>query len=437
MNSGDSPRAPIIVISFNRPQFLEPVLASLKAQRGEVMEGREVHLFQDGAVNRYSRIRHARESDIAASIGVFRKAFPHGTVHPSAENLGICENYRRAEAYVFEERGFEVAFFFEDDLIVSPVYIDMMDRLTAWAAAAPGVAYFAAYGDYYSPPAEVASRRRELKTLDHHWAFGLLARHWRAMQPLLEPFYEIVCGNDYVRRDHRRIFALYEVGTAAPRASSQDAAKAFACDRLRLWRANTVLPFARYIGNVGQHMTPEAFTEMGFERTVVAQEPLIDLQYPGGAAVKRHVAAQRELFMSIRRVELPSLLADLPARKYNPLRPCDARDVAFGYRLFLSREARAREADQVLKAGRSVFEFIGALAASKEYRKLAPAEGGSGLASRDDVTYAYRLCLHRDPDGEQIYQAHVGRTDPAVLTRAIWSAAEREKLWASVEPLSA
>ena len=54
-------RAPIIIMSFNRPQFLGPDLGSLKGQRPDTLEGREIHLFQDGAVNRYSRLCDARE----------------------------------------------------------------------------------------------------------------------------------------------------------------------------------------------------------------------------------------------------------------------------------------------------------------------------------------------------------------------------------------
>ena len=225
-------RPPIAVISFNRPQFLGQVLTSLKAQRDERLAEREIHLFQDGAVNRYSRIRYASDTDIAASVDTFRNHFPNGAVHQSADNLGICENYRRAERYLFEERELEVGYFLEDDLVLSPVYIEMMDRLCRWAQMRPNVAYFAAYGDYYLEQAHIIARRRELVTLDHHWGFGLLRRHWRKMRGLLEPYYEIVAGNDYSRRDHRQIYALYTPYGLAPRASSQDAAKAFACDRL-------------------------------------------------------------------------------------------------------------------------------------------------------------------------------------------------------------
>jgi hypothetical protein len=426
-------RSPIVMMSFNRPQFLEPVLASLMAQREALLEGREIHLFQDGAVNRYSRIRYAKDADIDASIDAFRNHFPHGTVHHSADNIGICENYRRAERYLFEEREVDVGYFLEDDLVLSPVYLEMMDRISTWAVTTPNVAYFAAYGDYYSVPENIAALRRELVTLDHHWGFGLVRRHWRKMQPLLEPFYDIVCGNDYSRRDHRRIYALYESFEAAPRASSQDAAKAFACDRLGLWRANTVVPFAKYIGNIGQHMTPEAFNAIGYDRTVVSNEAVGDLKFPDKAQIERRLAEQRAIFSEIRQIEFSVLVEALPARKYNPLRPCERNDVSYGYQLFLNREPPSEDLVQMLIDRKTVFELVSDLVATEDFQRLNEVVGPPRICSRDDVYYAYRLCLHRDPDNERVFEEHVGKHDARLLTRDIWNGPERHKVWASVE----
>jgi hypothetical protein len=426
-------RPPIVVMSFNRPQFLEPVLASLKAQRGGLLEGREINLFQDGAVNQYSRVRYAKDADIYASIEVFHSHFPNGTVHHSADNIGICENYRRAERFLFEERELEVGYFLEDDLVLSPVYVEMMDRIYAWAVTTPNVAYFAAYGDYYAAPAELAARRRELATLDHHWGFGLIRRHWRKMQPLLEPFYDIVCGNDYSRRDHRRIYALYESFEAAPRASSQDAAKAFACDRLGLWRANTVVPFAKYIGNIGQHMTPETFSAIGFDRTVIANERVDDLRFPDEPQIEHRLSEQRAQFSEIRNVEFEHLLAGLPPREYNPLRLCERNDVLFGYRLFLNRAPESDQVTSELVGKKSVFEFVSTLATSEEFGRVSATNPRSSPCSRDDVTYTYRLCLHRDPENERLFDEHVGKTDACVLARAKWRSPPRKELWATIE----
>jgi hypothetical protein len=421
-------------MSFNRPQFLEETLGSLKNQAEHIIDGHEIHLFQDGAVNRYSRIRYAKDDDIVACINLFKKYFPNGIIHRSPENIGVCENFRRAENFVFKDLSAECAYFFEDDLVLSPHYIAMLNKILDWAASMPNVAYFSAYGNYFASQDEVAERHRHLMTLDHHWAFGLLRRHWEAMQPILQPFYDIVVGNDYSRRHHRDIFALYQQQEVAPRASSQDAAKALACDRLGLWRCNTVQPFARYIGTSGQHMTPEAFERLGFARAVIATQPEHNLLLPTPAWISGHLKEQHNLFKQIRRDEMDRIVAQFPPRQYSPMRKCTHDEVIFGYRLFLNRDP---ESESII-AGRvnrqTVYELVKELVHSDEYRNYA---GGrtSRLCEEDDVTYAYRLCLHRDPESRQIYDEHVAKTEAFVLARAIWNDEARVSLWKQIEPL--
>src|ERR1700752_1049620 len=144
--------APIAVMSFRRPEKLNEVLRSLRAQVGCDIEAREVHLFQDNAVNRYSRMRYADDAQVAQCVDVFNQHFPKGTVHLADANIGVCENFERAEKFVFNEKKAECAYFFEDDLVLSPAYVRMLDLMQGRARQSGNVAYFACYGDYYNPP---------------------------------------------------------------------------------------------------------------------------------------------------------------------------------------------------------------------------------------------------------------------------------------------
>ncbi|MGD0721556.1 MAG: hypothetical protein ABR970_11000 [Roseiarcus sp.] len=428
-------RAPIVIMSYNRPHYLKPVLESLRNQRPGGLDGREIHLFQDGAVNLFSGFRYAKDEDIQASVETFRSYFPEGRVHPGAVNIGICENFYRAEHFVFDTLGAECAYFFEDDLVLSPAYLQMMETLESWARSMPNVAYFSAYGNYYAEAEELAAGRRDLINLDHHWAFGLVRRHWAKMQPQLEAYYQLVRGTDYSRRFDREIFDLYQNCDAAPPASSQDAAKAFACDRLGLWRCNTMTPFAKYIGVHGQHMTQQAFDSIGFERTVVADEPIEDLRFPDVAHITTYLAEQHALFKQVRRAQWAELIASFPAaRVWDPGRKCRRDDVVFGYRLFLNREPESEERIEKLVGRQTVFDFVNGLVASEEHAGL-PAAQPQRLCVRDDVTFAYRLCLYRDPENEQVYEEHVGKTDAFTLTHAIWNGGSRPKLWATITPV--
>lgn len=358
-------------MSFNRPDFLAAVLESLKAQREDALEGRDIHLFQDGARNRYSGLAYARESDIQASIAKFQEHFPNGKVHYTGDNIGVCENFKRAEEYFFRENSFECAYFMEDDMVLSPVYLQMMELLQKYAERMPRVAYFAAYGDYYATAEEIAERRRNLITLDHHWAFGLMRRNWLRMQESLGDYYKIIVGNDYTRRDHRAVYSLYEKLGASPRGTSQDAAKAFACDRLGYWRCRTVTPFARYIGTTGAHMTQEAYDAAGFGKTVMALEPIANLAFPDERQLDEFVSAQRRLFIDVYNEELRGVMAALPARKMNPTRLCTAEDVVFAYRLLLHREPESHAIVERHTGRTQVCDLVRGFLSSGEFNGLS------------------------------------------------------------------
>jgi hypothetical protein len=429
-------RAPILVMSFNRAQFLAPVLASLKAQSSDGTCGREIHLFQDGAVNRYSRLRYAKDEDIAASIALFRREFPEGVVHDSHDNIGICENFRRAEEYAFVDREFPCAWFFEDDLVLSPAYFSMMEQLQNFAENVGSVAYFAAYGNHYAQADEVKEHRREVVTLDHHWGFGLLAHHWRAMQEELRGFYDIVVGSDYSRRDHRKIFSLYERGRGCPRASSQDAAKAFACSELGIWRCNTTIPFGQYIGATGQHMTPDYFKELGFGNAAVSDTPVRNLEFPGPSGIRERVMEQRALFAQVRQRELSSIFKSLPGATFNPMRHCTRADVTAAYFLLLRRAVESESIFDWHVNKSVVHRFVTSILESKEFEELIERSASQftfrdstsrQASSAQDIFYIYALLCHREPDDIALVK-HQGRTAIDLLVQGVLRSSEWSRL---------
>jgi hypothetical protein len=361
--------SPIVVMAFNRPALLKTVLESLKAQVGAEIERRSFNLFQDGAVNKYSRIRYAQDDDVRESVNVFRSVFPEGTVHASPVNLGVCENFRRAEEYVFNHLNADCAYFFEDDMVLSPVYLQVMDRLKTASFGARIVAYFAAYGDYYADAASIQERRDEFMTLDHHWAFGLFRHQWSRMQSFLADYYAIVVGHDYSRRDHQAIYDLYERLGASPRGTSQDAAKAFACARLGLWRCRTVTPYAQYIGAVGAHMNKEQYQALGFDRTIMEREPPTRFRFPSEVQIHKAIEEERELFAEIYRSELTDLRKGL-GRKLNPMRLCKEEDVRIAYEILLQRMPENSGIYEGLVGVRSVVELVRSILSSSEYKGL-------------------------------------------------------------------
>lgn len=434
--------APIALMSFNRPQYLQAVIASLKAQRPHGIHGREVHLFQDGAVNRYSRMRYAKDADIQASIELFLREIPDGTVHASEVNIGIAENFLRAERYIFEERELECAWFFEDDLVLSPAYFQMMTRLQTYARAVGNIAYFAAYGDHYLSPEQLQESKKSLRGLDHHWGFGVLRRPWLQMQPLLADFYGIVVGNDYSRRDHRAVYALYGAMDISPRGSSQDAAKAIACTRLGVWRCNTCLPFAKYIGQTGQHMTPELFAQLGFDSVTASEEEVTDIYFPPTPEIRELIREQKRLFRSIRETEFEGLVGSLPARELNPMRPNTREDVDALYFLLLRRNVESEAIYQAYVGACSVLVLVKAILEAAEFRALLDPTAekftfrnavSRRACTRDDIERIFRLLVSRDPEPE-ILQRHEGCTAVDLLLQGVCRSKEFKKICDDFEP---
>src|SRR6185437_6897622 len=106
---------PVAILSYDRPQYLGPVLRSLRRQ---MRPGEPVTLFQDGAYNEHSARWKADPAAIDACVALFRAVFPWGEVHRSPVNLGIAGNYRRAETHCFVTRGAAQGLFLEDDLVL-------------------------------------------------------------------------------------------------------------------------------------------------------------------------------------------------------------------------------------------------------------------------------------------------------------------------------
>lgn len=265
---------PIIVMSFNRPEYLARVLDSLKAQQPRLDE-RRIHLFQDGAVNAYSGIERAGVQHISESVALFCRAFPNGHVHFSQPNIGICENFLRAERFVFEELNAPFAYFFEDDLVLHPAYVATLDVLRRSFEAEPRIGYFNAFGEFWSALDIQEKNRNRIIPMGQLWGFALRQSHWRNAQPLLASYYELVCGKDYRKRPHEDIRKLFRQWGIYRPQSSQDSAKKIATYVLDCCCVSSFFTLGKYIGEIGTHSTSEDFASRGF-----ATAPVYDGEIP-------------------------------------------------------------------------------------------------------------------------------------------------------------
>jgi hypothetical protein len=248
---------PIAVISYNRPDLLERFLASLKAQTVAIDPAR-VALFQD----------HGDPAE-EACVAVFRAAFPEGQVFQADSNLGVALNIDRAERHVFETLGAEVAYFFEDDLILGPHYLDALGQLADFALTEERVGYVAAYGDHRASAEEQAKRCHEVIPMDHKWGFALTKRQWERQKPIVDGYLNIVRQRPYRSRDHSAITAYFQSLGCDVQATSQDAAKDVALVNLGTIKIMSLACFGKYEGSQGLHFRPDIYEKLGYGSTHV------------------------------------------------------------------------------------------------------------------------------------------------------------------------
>jgi hypothetical protein len=271
-----SRRAPIFLISFNRPDYLRKVLESLRAQVDCEIDRRTIIMFQDGAVNPYSNERHASESDINQCVRIFYSLFPNSQVFRSPTNLGVAFNFDRAERYGFEELSAESVVFLEDDLVLSRHYLSIIDRLIEIFAEDRRVGYVAAYGDHTRSIKDQHTHRRRLIRLTHNWGFALYRRQWLKMRPHVLQYLGLVERKDYRYKDAQAIRDLFASWGFGCPAISQDGAKTIACCIDGVIKINTYVCNAKYIGSQGLHMNNKLYAGRGYDKTELYPDRVTD-----------------------------------------------------------------------------------------------------------------------------------------------------------------
>lgn len=325
---------PIVIFAFNRPEYLERLCLSLKAQEGVALDEGNIHLLQDGAVSPRSGMRYAEDEAIEANIAAFRRQFPGGQVHASPQNLGIALNLHRGESLVFETLKSEVGYFFEEDLELGPHYLAVLEMIRAQLPAHPRLGYFAAYGNHQleSDPAHP-----RFVPLEHHWGFGLTRRCWTAMQPWLAPFHKVWRESDYQARPHLRLVEIYAGKGVASLQSSQDVSKTMACAELGFGRVNTDVCYARYIGKKGQSFSEASFErhrfdEMRYATALPAEPPVLAAEH-----LETIIAAKHAHHARIRAEQYEPQLAEMRKRLFNPDRLATRTDIEEIWRVLMDR----------------------------------------------------------------------------------------------------
>lgn len=294
--TADQPnRIAIAVMSFDRPHYLERVLQTVIGQTPFARLQPDFFLFQDGAKSLRSGASFGDTARLAEAQTVFSRYLPEGQVMSSAYNLGVALNFDRAERTLYEDLGYDVVLFLEDDLVLQPTYFRIVERLLDLTAARSDIGMVSARGFANDTPLlqQRAEAARVALMDEHNWAFAMRRATWRQRDQVLRPYLELMRQVDYRERDKGDMkLALHTLQRSLGRygrgyLTSQDSMKNMAFELLGIHRLTTFANFARYIGKEGLHSNAEKFAARGYGRTVVYDREQTDFEIPSTETLRQ------------------------------------------------------------------------------------------------------------------------------------------------------
>jgi hypothetical protein len=286
-------KAPIAILAFNRPDYLDQTLRSLAAQAEESLAGREIHLFQDGMFNEFSGRSYGVEEMALNNLALFGRLFPSGHVHRQERNLGIALHFDFIERYLFESRSFEAAIFLEDDLMLNPLYLMVIDRMLAETMSNESIGCVAAYGNRRATLAEQMLNPSKIVSMENRWAFGLTKRQWLCQRPFMDQYLAFISRMDYALRDHDKIIDWFISTGYLPSVTSQDGAKDVAMYLSGAAKFMTYCCYGKYIGKLGVHCNEEIYDSSGYADTQLCSVAADHFEWPSLAETTARV--DREL----------------------------------------------------------------------------------------------------------------------------------------------
>jgi len=252
------------IISFDRPQYLAHLLASLEAQRDAPPI--EYHLFQDGAINCYSGRTVGDEEGIQEAIELFLDArLESGKVtHVRADNVGIGIN--QFEAYELMVERYRRIVMLEDDVVLSPYWARLLPVLFEGLEAHPDVFGFSTSFRRHCAREHIeANLGRVAAGTPHWWMIAFTPGRWLRIRPHYLRYYELIEDCDYNAIPHGRIVELFRSVGYGHQASSQDGGKDMAVELAGMHRVRLTVNRGISIGREGVHFNPRVFEALGFE----------------------------------------------------------------------------------------------------------------------------------------------------------------------------
>lgn len=260
----------VALISFNRSDYFSKLIKSLEKQVDcGVLD---FHLFQDGAVNKFSHVLKTDPNRCQKCVDVFDdSSLLNKTKHIHKLNVGNAIN--QFEAIEFMSDHYDYFLVIEDDVILSKFYFRLIRLL---------IEQYLDRSDVFSVALNFKRMCRKTEVLDnldkvgydlhdvgsislHWWAECFSSKKWKMVRPHFLKYYKLVENIDYQKRPRPEIQALFASGGLNIAQTSQDAGKDFAVKQAGLKRVNSVVNRGFYIGERGMHFNRRLYLAKGYQ----------------------------------------------------------------------------------------------------------------------------------------------------------------------------
>jgi glycosyltransferase involved in cell wall biosynthesis len=243
----------IALFSYNRPEYLDRVLASLVSNKG--FDVNQLHIYQDYASDESHRACHA----IIAKYGLE----PRTTQRKY--NYGIARNQYTAYQIMFNQ--YEDVLFLEDDMVLASNYLQTIKKMLKQFMK-DDKCWFVKGG---AKPAIGRASDVVTSKNPHQWGHAFNRERWLKIREYYDDIYQEYFEEcEYGKRDVSKLKKHI-----APYAAGQDGAKRY-CAGLAGYEYSieTLLPRAKYIGVHGVHFTPEVYKRHGYSENIEIEHTL-------------------------------------------------------------------------------------------------------------------------------------------------------------------
>ena len=251
---------PFAVLSYARPVCLSKLVDSIMEQRNldKLSFIPRFILFQDFYSNEVSQtcISHFKKLAGRYPLDVF----------DARENLGVFNNFRRAEKYCFSTLGADNAVFLEDDLVLGLYSLQYIHKFIEVLQDKANVGSISFHGiSLENSQIRQESDHTKLVFCDEHrWGFIYRKEAYQATEELLKEYNQLMASIKYRSRnssEHKERIA--EIGRRLCRTTrhhtSQDSFKNLAFARAGFTRLCLAKNLGYYLGYYGEHSTLEKF----------------------------------------------------------------------------------------------------------------------------------------------------------------------------------